>query len=164
MRGILWPLLHEQQLVDSFAKDILFARRNLRLQRIAGYSFLLQFRFESLPITLDLAARHDIAVYLGNNLFDDARWDVRGLAAHVVGSAAGQASPREFVRQVRTGKPIVNEIGAEFWWDGMNELHVRERAGHSAEELQAEWAQNSRRALRARRRSRSCATDVARGR
>jgi len=30
-------------------------------------------------------------------------WDVRALAAHVVGSAAGQASPREFVRQVRKG-------------------------------------------------------------
>src|SRR6476620_9448845 len=30
---------------------------------------------------------------------DCALWDVRALAAHVVGSAAGQASPREFVRQ-----------------------------------------------------------------
>jgi uncharacterized protein (TIGR03083 family) len=83
---------------------------------------------------------------------DCARWDVRGLAAHVVGSAAGQASPREFVRQVRTGKPIVQEIGAEYWWDGMNELHVRERSALSVEELQAEWAENFRRALRARRR------------
>ncbi len=83
---------------------------------------------------------------------DCARWDVRALAAHVVGSAAGQASPREFVRQVRTGKPIVNEIGAEFWWDGMNELHVRERTELSVDELQAEWAVNSSRALRARRR------------
>ena len=54
-------------------------------------------------------------------------WDVRALAAHVVGSAAAQASPREFVRQVRKGRPIVAEIGAEYWWDGMNELQVRER-------------------------------------
>jgi uncharacterized protein (TIGR03083 family) len=83
---------------------------------------------------------------------DCARWDVRALAAHVIGSAAGQASPREFVRQVRTGKPIVNEIGAEYWWDGMNELHVRERSELSVDELHAEWAANSRRALRARRR------------
>ena len=83
---------------------------------------------------------------------DCARWDVRGLAAHVVGSAAGQASPREFARQVRTGKPIVKEIGAEFWWDGMNELHVREREERSVDELRAEWETNSARALRARRR------------
>src|SRR6266568_3203479 len=58
---------------------------------------------------------------------DCTRWDVRALAAHVVGSAAGQASPREFVRQVRAGRPVVTEIGAENWWDGMNEIHVRER-------------------------------------
>jgi uncharacterized protein (TIGR03083 family) len=83
---------------------------------------------------------------------DCARWDVRALAAHVVGSAVGQASPREFVRQVRTGKPIVQEIGAEYWWDGMNELHVRERTELTIDQLQAEWAENSRRALRARRR------------
>jgi uncharacterized protein (TIGR03083 family) len=83
---------------------------------------------------------------------DCARWDVKGLAAHVVGSAAGQASPREFVRQVRTGKPIVKEIGAEFWWDGMNELHVREREALSVDELKAEWEKNSARAVRARRR------------
>ena len=83
---------------------------------------------------------------------DCARWDVRALAAHVVGSAAGQASPREFVRQVRTGKPVVTEIGAEYWWDGMNEIHVRERVDLTTDELQVEWEDNSRRALRARRR------------
>lgn len=83
---------------------------------------------------------------------DCARWDVHGLVAHVIGSAAGQASPREFVRQVRAGKPIVEEIGAEFWWDGMNELHVRERDGRSVDDLRAEWDRNSERALRARRR------------
>lgn len=83
---------------------------------------------------------------------DCARWDVHGLVAHVIGSAAGQASPREFARQVRTGKPIVKEIGAEFWWDGMNELHVRERQGRSVDELRDEWEKNSARALRARRR------------
>lgn len=83
---------------------------------------------------------------------DCALWDVRALAAHVVGSAAGQASPREFVRQVRKGRPIVAEIGAQFWWDGMNELQVRERTGLSTDELIAEWDSASTRALRARRR------------
>lgn len=82
---------------------------------------------------------------------DCARWDVRGLAAHVVGSAAGQASPREFVRQVRAGRPVVAEIGAQYWWDGMNEIQVREREGRSVEELITEWDENSQRALRARR-------------
>jgi uncharacterized protein (TIGR03083 family) len=81
---------------------------------------------------------------------DCALWDVRALAAHVVGSAAGQASPREFVRQVRKGRPLVAEIGGKFWWDGMNELQVRERADLSTEELVAEWGASSARALRAR--------------
>lgn len=83
---------------------------------------------------------------------DCSRWDVRALAAHVVGSAAGQASPREFIRQVRAGRPVVAEIGAEYWWDGMNEIHVRDRVGLSRHELIAEWDQTSERALRARRR------------
>jgi uncharacterized protein (TIGR03083 family) len=81
---------------------------------------------------------------------DCERWDVRALVAHVVGSAAAQASPREFIRQVRAGRPVVAEIGAEYWWDGMNEIHVRERAGRSTDELIAEWDRNSQRALRSR--------------
>jgi uncharacterized protein (TIGR03083 family) len=81
---------------------------------------------------------------------DCARWDAHALAAHVIGSAAGQASPREFVRQVRAGKPVVSEIGAQFWWDGMNEIQVRERATLTAEELIAEWDDSSARALKAR--------------
>jgi uncharacterized protein (TIGR03083 family) len=81
---------------------------------------------------------------------DCVLWDVRALAAHVVGSAAGQASPREFFRQVRKGRPLVAEIGGKFWWDGMNELQVRERADLSTQELVAEWGATSAKALRAR--------------
>jgi uncharacterized protein (TIGR03083 family) len=81
---------------------------------------------------------------------DCVLWDVHGLAAHVVGAAAGQAKVREFVRQVRTGKPLIAEIGAENWWDGMNELQVRERAERTPAELIAEWDSISERALRAR--------------
>ncbi|MGH9080003.1 MAG: maleylpyruvate isomerase family mycothiol-dependent enzyme [Acidimicrobiales bacterium] len=81
---------------------------------------------------------------------DCVLWDVRALAAHVVGSAAGQASPREFFRQVRKGRPLVAEIGGKFWWDGMNELQVRERAGLRTEQLVAEWDATSTRALRTR--------------
>jgi uncharacterized protein (TIGR03083 family) len=83
---------------------------------------------------------------------DCTRWDVQALTAHVVGSHAAQASPREFARQVRAGRPVVAEIGAQYWWDGMNEIHVRDRAGRSAEQLITEWDQNSQQALRARRR------------
>ena len=82
---------------------------------------------------------------------DCTRWDVRQLVAHVVGSAAGQASPREFFRQVRAGRPVVREIGADYWWDGMNEIHVRERADHTPEQLKAGWAEVAPRALAARR-------------
>ncbi|HEY7009199.1 MAG TPA: maleylpyruvate isomerase family mycothiol-dependent enzyme [Jatrophihabitantaceae bacterium] len=83
---------------------------------------------------------------------DCTRWDVRALTAHVVGSAAAQASPREFARQVRAGRPVVAEIGAQYWWDGMNEVHVRERADRSPAQLIAEWDDTGPRALRARRR------------
>jgi uncharacterized protein (TIGR03083 family) len=83
---------------------------------------------------------------------DCARWDVRSLAAHVIGSAAGQASPLEFIRQVRTGRPIVQEIGAQYWWDGMNELQVRERFDMSPGQLMSEWEMVSVKALRSRTR------------
>lgn len=78
------------------------------------------------------------------------RWDVRAVAAHVVGSAAGQISPREFLRQVRAGKPVVKEIGGQYWWDGMNEIQVRERANLTTDELVDEWERNAERARVAR--------------
>jgi len=81
---------------------------------------------------------------------DCERWDVRAMAAHVVGAAAGQISPREFVRQVRAGRPVVKEIGAQYWWDGMNEVQVREREHLSTDELIAEWDTNSEKARVAR--------------
>jgi uncharacterized protein (TIGR03083 family) len=81
---------------------------------------------------------------------DCTLWDVRAMAAHVVGSAAGQVSPREFVRQKRKGKPVTAEIGGQFWWDGMNEVQVRERASLTTDELIAEWEATSAKAVRAR--------------
>ena len=87
----------------------------------------------------------------GTKPTDCPRWDVRALAAHMVGSAAGQASSREFLRQVRAGRPVVAEIGAKYWWDGMNEIQVRERNDLSIEQLIAEWDHIAPRALKARR-------------
>jgi uncharacterized protein (TIGR03083 family) len=77
-------------------------------------------------------------------------WDVRAMAAHVVGSAASQVSPREFIRQKRKGKPVMTELGSPFWWDGMNEVQVRERAALTPDELIAEWDATSPKAVRAR--------------
>ena len=77
-------------------------------------------------------------------------WDVRAMAGHLVGSAASQASPREFFRQKRGGKPICKELGSPFWWDGMNELQVRERASATTEQLISEWATVSAKALKSR--------------
>jgi hypothetical protein len=74
------------------------------------------------------------------------------VAAHVVGSAVGQISPREFLRQVRAGRPVAREIGARYWWDGMNEVQVRERADLTGDELIAEWVGNADRARAARTR------------
>ncbi len=81
---------------------------------------------------------------------DCERWDVRAMAAHVVGAAASQTSPREFARQVRAGQPVKKEIGAQYWWDGMNEVQVREREHLSTDELIAEWDVNSETARLAR--------------
>jgi uncharacterized protein (TIGR03083 family) len=78
------------------------------------------------------------------------RWTVHEVAAHVIGAAAAQASPREFIRQVRAGRPVRKEIGLEFWWDGMNEVQVGERSTRTARELQTEWATVSSAAVRAR--------------
>jgi uncharacterized protein (TIGR03083 family) len=83
---------------------------------------------------------------------DCTLWDARAVAAHVVGSAAGQASPREFARQVRKGRPLIAEIGGQYWWDGMNQLQIRERAGLNTGQLITEWDAASARALRARTR------------
>jgi uncharacterized protein (TIGR03083 family) len=77
-------------------------------------------------------------------------WDVRAMAAHVVGSAAGQVSPREFFRQKRKGKPVTAEIGGQFWWDGMNEVQVRERASLTTDELISEWESTYPKAVKSR--------------
>jgi uncharacterized protein (TIGR03083 family) len=83
---------------------------------------------------------------------DCDRWNVADVVAHVVGSAAAQASPREFVRQVRAGKPRRIEMGSPHWWDGMNEVQVLERRGRDLDRLATEWSEVSGRALRARAR------------
>jgi uncharacterized protein (TIGR03083 family) len=83
---------------------------------------------------------------------DCTRWDVRAVVAHVVGSACAQASPREFVHQLRTGLPLTRRIRGRHWVDGVNEAQIRDRRNMSPAELVFGWETASRRALRARRR------------
>jgi uncharacterized protein (TIGR03083 family) len=66
--------------------------------------------------------------------------DVRAMALHVLGSAEAQASPREFLHQLRRGLPVNREIDSHHWVDGLNELQIRERSALSNEELVAALA------------------------
>ena len=71
---------------------------------------------------------------------DCAGWDVRAIALHILGSADAQASPREFLHQLRRGLPLNKEIDSHHWVDGLNELQIRERSSLSDRELVAQLA------------------------
>jgi uncharacterized protein (TIGR03083 family) len=71
---------------------------------------------------------------------DCTGWDVRAIALHILGSADAQASPREFLHQLRRGLPLNREIDSHHWVDGLNELQIRERSTLSNEELAARLA------------------------
>jgi uncharacterized protein (TIGR03083 family) len=71
---------------------------------------------------------------------DCTGWDVRAIALHILGSADAQASPREFLHQLRRGLPLNKEIDSHHWVDGLNELQIRERSSLSDDELVARLA------------------------
>jgi len=77
-------------------------------------------------------------------------WDVRAMALHVLGSADAQASPREFLHQLRRGLPVNREIESHHWVDGLNELQIRERSSLSNEDLVAQLAAVGPRAVAGR--------------
>ena len=83
---------------------------------------------------------------------DCERWDVRAMVVHVIASAEAQASPREFARQVRLGRPLTAEIGGNHWVDGLNEAQLRDRVDWSPEDLPDRWTVTAAKALRCRRR------------
>jgi uncharacterized protein (TIGR03083 family) len=66
---------------------------------------------------------------------DCARWDVRKMALHVLGSAEAQASVRQFLHQLRRGLPLNRGLDAQHWVDGLNEVQIRERSHLSNDEL-----------------------------
>ncbi len=82
---------------------------------------------------------------------DCTGWDVRALVVHLIGSAEAQASPVEFLRQVRAGRPLTAEIGGTHWVDGLNEAQLRARTGLPVTSLPARWATASAAALAARK-------------
>src|SRR5262249_50582260 len=59
---------------------------------------------------------------------DCTEWDVRKVALHVLGTADGQATVKEFIHQFLRGLPVNKEIDSHHFVDGINELQIRERA------------------------------------
>jgi uncharacterized protein (TIGR03083 family) len=78
---------------------------------------------------------------------DCTAWDVRALAAHVLGGMEGFASIRQFLHQMRAGSKAA---GDRPFVDGMTEVQVRERAHLSREQLVQRLAAVGPRAARAR--------------
>ena len=83
---------------------------------------------------------------------DCTGWDVRAITVHLIASAEAQASPLEFLRQVRAGRRLVTEIGGRHWVDGLNEAQLRARGSVPAAQLPERWSAASAAALRARAR------------
>ena len=82
---------------------------------------------------------------------DCDRWDVRGVALHVLGAMDATASVREMVHQQIRGRKVGQEIGGSTL-DGANELQVRERSSLSGDALVDRFAATIDRAVRGRRR------------
>ena len=83
---------------------------------------------------------------------DCTGWTVRDVVVHLVASAQAQASPVEFLRQVRAGRRLTAETGGAHWVDGLNEAQLRARTDWTPAGLPARWERHSSAALRARRR------------
>ena len=82
---------------------------------------------------------------------DCDRWDVRGVALHVLGAMDATASVREMVHQQLRGRKVGKEIGGSSL-DGANELQVRERASLAGDALVDRFAATIGRAVRGRKR------------
>ena len=93
---------------------------------------------------------------------DCTAWDIRSLVVHLIASAQAQASPVEFLRQLRAERPLTAQIGGSHWVDGFNEAQLRARAHLATAALPALWNTASAAALAAR--SRMLAPTAAAGR
>ncbi len=79
-------------------------------------------------------------------------WDVRAVAAHVLGAAEACASVRENIHQMRLGHQVQRQLGLGHIVHGANEVQIRERAALDPAALIIRWDQAVPRALRGRRR------------
>ncbi len=80
------------------------------------------------------------------------RWDVRTVAAHVLGAAEACASIGENMHQMRVGHRVQREQGLGHIVHGANEVQIRERAGLDPAGLIERWHRAVPRALNGRRR------------
>jgi uncharacterized protein (TIGR03083 family) len=80
------------------------------------------------------------------------RWDVRAMAAHVLGAAEACASIRENIHQMRLGRRVQRQLGLGHIVHGANEVQVRDRAGLDPAGLTGRWDRAVPRALKGRRR------------
>jgi uncharacterized protein (TIGR03083 family) len=83
---------------------------------------------------------------------DCDRWDVRGVALHLLGTAEANASLVEQVRQMRKGSKLKATIGSPYWWDGANEYQIAKHAGTPDRDIASEYARIAPKATAARRR------------
>lgn len=79
-------------------------------------------------------------------------WDVRAMAAHVLGAAEACASLSENAHQLRLGRRLQRQLGLGHIVHGANEVQVRERADLDPARLTGRWDRAVPRALRGRRR------------
>ena len=75
------------------------------------------------------ALLHDLAPGDWNAPTVCDRWDVRAIAAHVLGAAEACASVRENIHQMRLGHRVQRQLGLGHIVHGANEVQVRDRAG-----------------------------------
>ena len=95
---------------------------------------------------------HDLAPGDWNTSTVCDRWDVRAIAAHVLGAAEACASVRETIHQMRRGRQVQRQLRLGHIVHGANEVQVRERAALDPSGLNSRWDQAVPRALRGRRR------------
>jgi uncharacterized protein (TIGR03083 family) len=75
-------------------------------------------------------------------------WDVRSVAIHLLASAQAQASPKELIRQIRSGR----KLGFPRWRDRANGAQLAARRSWKNSEIVDRWAVTSYQALHARQR------------
>lgn len=83
---------------------------------------------------------------------DCPAWDVRQMAAHMLGMAEMAASLRENLRQQRKAAKVVAARGC-LYIDALTQLQVDERAGWTPERITERYAARARKATAGRRRT-----------